>query len=71
MSRLYDSVVHESNIDLSTKANVEGDRWYIAKGVSFVSWGLFKQRVRDAIKVLRGKAFAIHYADDSTETFWK
>lgn len=71
MSRLYDSVVHKSNPDLSHQANVEGDRWYISKPVPGPSFSGLKTRIRDAIRVLRQQAFAVHYATDSTETFWK
>lgn len=69
MSRLYDSVVHKSNIDLNTQANI-GEKWYIAKPIRLFGWIGFKRRFRDALKVLRGRAFAVHHAEDSTETHW-
>lgn len=71
MSRLYDSLVHESNIDLQSQVNLEGStRWYISKPVPFCGWKTFWRRLRDAIKVLRGKAFAVHHAQDSIRTHW-
>ena len=66
MSILIDKFI-EQNAHNRTHVEIDG-RWYIAKGLHLRGMypdihGLYN-RLIDAIRVLRGKSFAIHYKED-------
>lgn len=56
MSILIDKVKEYEN----TKANIKG-KWYIAKPILNKS---LKLKLKDCIKILKGKAIAVHFKED-------
>lgn len=63
MSRLIDELVN-SDIVTNIKTQYEHEVWYIAKPIQYVNYKTIIQRIGDAIRVLRGKSFAVHYKED-------
>ena len=59
MSVLIDELFKEERVftHIDTK-------WYVAKPILFYSIKTLLNRVRDAIRVIRGKSFAVHYKED-------
>ena len=45
-----------------------GGSWYIAKPLN-VKYKSLKQRFKDALSVLYGNAFAVHYFEDEANTW--
>ncbi len=68
MSQLIDSIVMRAETFTETQSEELPGRWFVAKPISLFS---LRYRLRDAWRVLRGKAFAVHYARDSTDTIWR
>jgi len=66
VSLLVDELL-DSNMRGCSHIQIDG-RWYIAKGMNllglFPNIDRFKNRVIDAIRVLTGKSFAVHYKED-------
>lgn len=44
-----------------------GGKWYISKSLECGCVKCFWRRIRDAWKVVRGKAIAVHYKEDATK----
>ena len=62
MSILIDKLLKEVNT--STTEQAKDLRWYIAKPIPFKSITELYKRVKDGIRVVRGKSFAVHYKRD-------
>ncbi len=54
MSMLIDYINNDD------QACIDG-KWYIAKPVPYF---IFMSRIKDAIRILRGKSIAVHYKED-------
>lgn len=62
MSILIDDLLDENN-DLTI---CEIDlKWYIAKPIPFYSLKTKLQRIKDGLRVMFGKSFAVHYKEDN------
>ena len=61
MSRLIDSFLKEEHNTTLTQIDL---KWYIAKPISFYSLNTFLNRLKDGLRVIRGKSFALHYKED-------
>jgi hypothetical protein len=59
MSILLDELLKEERIMTYIEP-----RWYMAKPIPYYSIKTLLNRVRDAIRVIRGKSFAVHYKED-------
>jgi hypothetical protein len=62
MSILLDKLLHET--DGSTTAQAKDLKWYIAKPLPFYSIQTKIRNIKDGLKVINGKAFAVHYKQD-------
>lgn len=62
MSILLDKLLKEA--DTSTTVQTKDLKWYIAKPLTFYSIKSFFNRLKDSIRVLLGKSFAVHYKQD-------
>lgn len=62
MSILLDKLLKE--VDTSTTAQAKDLKWYVAKPLSFYSLKTRLQRIKDGIRVMNGKSFAVHYKQD-------
>jgi len=61
MSRLIDTVVAQSH----PQALIKGV-WYVAKPLNDCRpYYLFRNRLRDAWQLIKGKAIAVHYYEDT------
>lgn len=56
MSVLIDDLIKTTDVNCNEEIN---GKWYIAEPCRYLS---FKDRLKDAIRVLQGKSYAIHYA---------
>lgn len=62
MSILIDKFLKEAST--STTEQAKDLHFYIAKPIPFCSLKTKLRRIKDAIRVLRGKSFAVHYKID-------
>jgi hypothetical protein len=62
MSVLLDKLLKEA--DTSNTAQAKDLKWYIAKPLPFNSLKTKILRLRDALRVMNGKSFAVHYKED-------
>lgn len=62
MSILLDKLLKEA--DTSTTTQVKDLKWYIAKPLPFYSLKTKIQRIKDGLRVVSGKSFAVHYKED-------
>jgi len=62
MSILLDKLLKEA--DISTTAQAKNLKWYIAKPLPFYSLKTKLQRIKDGLRVMNGKSFAVHYKED-------
>ena len=62
MSILLDKLLKEA--DTSNTAQAKDLKWYIAKPLPFNSLKTKILRFRDALRVMNGKSFAVHYKED-------
>jgi hypothetical protein len=62
MSTLIDKFLNEVNTPITEQA--KDLRWYIAKPIPFKSISELYKRVKDGIRVVRGKSFVVHYKRD-------
>jgi hypothetical protein len=60
MSKLIDNFLKEEQDNTLTQIDL---KWYIAKPISFFSINTFLKRIKDAIRVIKGKSFAVHYKE--------
>ena len=58
MSKLIDLIVDIDN----PKTQIEG-KWYFAKPLSFYGWFTIIGKIKDCIRILKGKSFAFHYKE--------
>lgn len=62
MSILLDKLLKE--VDTSITAQAKDLKWYIAKPLPLYSLKAKLQRIKDGIRVINGKSFAVHYKED-------
>lgn len=62
MSILIDKLLKE--IDTSTAIQAKDLKWYIAKPIQFNSLRTKLQKIRNGLRVMNGKSFAVHYKED-------
>jgi hypothetical protein len=62
MSILLDKLLKEA--DVSTTAQEKNLKWYIAKPLPFYSLKTKLKRIKDGLRVVSGKSFAVHYKED-------
>ena len=62
MSILLDKLLKEAGT--STTAQAKDLKWYIAKPLPFYSLKTKIQRIKDGLRVMNGKSFAVHYKED-------
>lgn len=62
MSILLDKLLKEA--DTSNTAQAKDLKWYIAKPLPFYSLKMKIQRIKDGLRVVNGKSFAVHYKED-------
>ena len=62
MSILLDKLLKE--VDSSTTSQSKDLKWYIAKPLQFYSLKMKFQRIKDGLRVMNGKSFAVHYKQD-------
>jgi hypothetical protein len=62
MSILLDKLFKEA--DTSNLAQAKDLKWYIAKPLPFYSLKTKLQRIKDGLRVMNGKSFAVHYKED-------
>lgn len=62
MSVLLDKLLKEA--DASTTTQAKDLKWYIAKPLPFYSLKAKLQRIKDGLRVMNGKSFAVHYKED-------
>lgn len=62
MSELIDDIT-KSAILSSWSLNSDG-KWYVAKPLPFYSYKIVLNRIKDAVRIIRGKSFAVHYKED-------
>ena len=62
MSILIDKLLKEA--DTSTTAQAIDLKWYIAKPLPFYSLKDKLQKIKDGLRVMNGKSFAVHYKED-------
>ena len=62
MSILIDKLIKEA--DTLTTAQAKDLKWYIAKPLPFDSLKTKLQRIKDGLRVINGKSFAVHYKED-------
>jgi hypothetical protein len=65
MSVLIDVLIDNSH-RLQTQTEI-GGRWYISKPLPFYGLWAVWQRVKDAMRVLRGQSIAVHYKEDEVK----
>lgn len=61
MSKLIDELVNTN--ENYSKTLIKG-KWYIAKPIPFKGLITIKWRLRDCLRILKGKSFAVHYKQD-------
>jgi len=62
MSILLDKLLKEA--DTSNTAQAKDLKWYIAKPLPFYSLKTTMKRLKDGLRVMNGKSFAVHYKED-------
>jgi hypothetical protein len=62
MSILLDKLLKEA--DTSNTAQAKDLKWYIAKPLPFNSLKTIIKRLKDGLRVMNGKSFAVHYKED-------
>ena len=62
MSILIDKLMKD--VENAPASQAKDLKWYIAKPIHFYSIQEFFKRVRDGIRVINGKSFAVHYKQD-------
>lgn len=62
MSRLIDKLVKETDNGITSQA--KDLKWYLAKPLPFYSLKTKLKRIKDGLRVMNGKSFAVHYKDD-------
>lgn len=62
MSRLIDELVQETNNGITSQA--KDLKWYLAKPLPFYTIKTKLKRIKDALRVINGKSFAVHYKVD-------
>jgi len=62
MSILIDKLLEE--VATSTTSQAKDLKWYIAKPLPFYSLKTKLQRIKDGLRVINGKSFAVHYKED-------
>ena len=62
MSILLDKLLKEA--DTSNTAQAKDLKWYIAKPLPFRSLKTTIKRLKDGLRVMNGKSFAVHYKED-------
>lgn len=61
MSILVDKLIKE--VDTSVNTQING-LWYLAKPIPFKSLKTTIERIKDGLRVIKGKSFAVHYKQD-------
>jgi hypothetical protein len=62
MSILLDKLLKEADISITVQA--KDLKWYIAKPLPLYSFKTKLQRIKDGLRVMNGKSFAVHYKED-------
>ena len=62
MSILLDKLLREADTSPTTQA--KDLKWYITKPLPFYSLRTKIQRIKDGLRVMNGKSFAVHYKED-------
>ena len=62
MSILLDKLLKEA--DTSNTAQAKDLKWYIAKPLPFCSLKTTIKKLKDGLRVMNGKSFAVHYKED-------
>jgi hypothetical protein len=62
MSILIDKLLNEA--DTSNTAQAKDFKWYIAKPLTLYSLKEKLKRIKDGLRVMNGKSFAVHYKED-------
>ena len=62
MSILIDKIITE--VDMFNISQQKDSTWYLAKPIPFYSWRTKYNQIKDGIRVMRGKSFAVHYKED-------
>jgi hypothetical protein len=62
MSILLDKLLKE--VDTSNTAQAKDLKWYIAKTLPFHSMKTKIKQIKDGLRVMNGKSFAVHYKQD-------
>jgi hypothetical protein len=62
MSILLDNLLKETDVSVTTQA--KDLKWYLAKPLSFYSLKTKLKRIKDGLRVMNGKSFAVHYKED-------
>jgi len=63
MSILLDKLVAEKERETLSQ-NKDDGKWYHAKPLPFYSIKTVLKRIKDGIRVMKGKSFAVHYKED-------
>jgi hypothetical protein len=63
MSILIDQLIKQ---DFSSTSQAKDLNWYIAKPISLYSMKTMIYRIKNALRVIKGKSFAVHYKDDES-----
>lgn len=62
MSILIDILLKE--VDNSNTAQGKDFKWYISKPLPFYSLKTKFKQIKDGLRVMNGKSFAVHYKED-------
>jgi hypothetical protein len=62
MSVLIDKLLKE--VDASTTAQAKDLKWYLAKPIPSYSLKSKLKMIKDGLRVMSGKSFAVHYKQD-------
>lgn len=67
MSQLIDTWIYVNTRVYPSQVQVDGE-WYIAKPISYDRQFVpLQNRLRDALRVLTGRSFAVHFKQDEWE----
>lgn len=61
MSILIDKLIDQKQSNYNTTTLIN-NRWYIAKPIGY--YLSFKQRLKDAVRILNNKSIAVHFKED-------
>ena len=64
MSLLIDELLKEESNPTLTQID---SKFYVAKPIPFYSIFTFIDRIKDGVRVMRGKSFAVHYKEDEQQ----